>query len=149
RVRTTSYQRDHGLFHTANRMKNVSERLGIVDVLLPRSVQHLFERGYICASAKVGTVTIDGDDANWSLTESEQRIGELLRSNSIERILLFRTRQCDSADCAIDGYSNVLHLATGSSSLFASVSGTSIVIRRSAVEYTLPWASVLSESVPP
>src|SRR5438132_2088752 len=118
-------------------------------MLLARSVQHFFERSEIRTRAEVSALSVDGNHTHGSFAQREECLGELVGGSSIQRIFLFRSRESDSADRSLGTHPNILHAPAGSPSRWASASGTSSVIRNSAVEYTLPCASVFSERVPP
>ena len=68
-VRPTLDECDDRLLHAADRVKNVRERFGVVDMLLSRGVQHLFERRQISAGAKVRTISINCDDSHGRLAQ--------------------------------------------------------------------------------
>src|SRR2546423_8257391 len=146
-------QRHHRFLHAAYGVKDVTEGFGIVDMLLARSVEHVLECREIRARAKRGALAVDGDDPHRRFTQREQSLGELIGGGPVERVFLFGAGERNSPDRALDRHSNVFHLdpsfAIGSPRCFASLSGTSMIMRRSAVEYTFPCASVLSDSVPP
>src|SRR3954469_6954486 len=155
--RASFHERNDGLLHAPDSVEDVAKSLGVFDVLLTGSVDHLLQCGEIGAGAEIGTFTVDGDDAYPPLTQSKKRLGKLVGCHSVERVFLLGTRESDEPDGPLDRHDDVIHrdfatrdeFAAGSPRRAASASGTSIIIRNSAVEYTLPCASVLSDNVPP
>src|SRR5206468_2685062 len=80
-----------------------------VYVLLARRVQHVLECRDIRARTEVGTLSLDGDDADWCFAQREKRFRKLVGGNSVEGVLLFGTRQRYPADRALDRHTNILH----------------------------------------
>src|SRR4051812_45888979 len=105
----------------------------------------------IGADAEVVALPREMDNANLivrleRLQPREEELGRL----AIDRVLLVGTGERDSAHDAPPFDPQMAHArASGRPSRRASASGTSIIIRNSAVEKTFPCASVLRESVPP
>src|SRR2546423_14908980 len=60
----TSHQRYDRLVHATNGVENVTERLGVIEMLLSRSIEHLVECREISAGAEVSTLSVDGDNGH-------------------------------------------------------------------------------------
>src|SRR3954470_22923467 len=148
---------DDRLLHPPDSMEHVPERLGVVDVVLAWGVDHFLESSEIRTRAKIGTFPINGYDAHRAFAEREKSLGQLVGRCPVERVLLSGASESDEPNRTLDRDDDVVHRALadlraatlGSPRRLASESGTSIVIRNNAVEYTFPCASVFSDKVPP
>ena len=149
--RASLYRAHDGLHERADAEQHAAEGFRVLAIRFARGAQRAGQRLEIGADAEVLAVGGKLDDTNVSILLELRAGGKQLRGHlAVDHIATFGSGKNDPTDGALSFHPNPRHhSAPVSPSLFASASGTSSVIRRSAVENTLPCASVFNDNVPP
>src|SRR5439155_18135764 len=139
------------LHEGADAEQDAPERLGILAIGFAGGAQCARQRLEVRSDAEIFAVGRELDDADVAVLLELRACGEQLRCHfAIDHVTTLWAGKNDPTDGALPFQPNPRHYtAPGSPSFLASESGTSIVIRRSAVENTLPCASVFRDNVPP